>query len=141
MRLDLSNTKVFFQELKRCCITRISCDDCFMNPSNKSKGCADYLLYHPQEAIESLQEWSDNNPPKIDWLKVPVNTPVMIRNYNNDKTIPWERRYFAVYLPNVECKFLCFGSELPQKRTKNVEYWRYCKLADEVDPTPYLKED
>lgn len=62
----------------------------------------------------------------IDWSKVPVNTPILVRENNNDE---WLRRHFADYKGGkvyawVEGK-TSWSTEVDEPVT-----WEYAKLAD-----------
>ena len=63
---DCGKTEVFFKEYNRMCST-ISCSDCNIG-SNYSftniSDCIRVVSHDPQEAIEIVQKWSDENPLK-----------------------------------------------------------------------------
>ena len=67
--------------------------------------------------------------PKIDWLKIPVNTPIYVSVNEKD----WRKRYFAAYVPNsnVNNKFVCFTNEDMQEIATGTKSWKYAKLMDE----------
>lgn len=82
-------------------------------------------------------EWcvEEYKEPEIDWTKVPVNTHVLVKE---SKDRPWNEKYFIAYIPEIR-KFVVFEG-LRSKEASKATTWEYCKLADEVDPIPYLKE-
>ena len=72
-------------------------------------------------------------------MKVPVDTPVLVRDYDNDK---WKERYFVSYFPkNDSYKFLVFNGGCKQENASSVSVYNQCELSPEVDYTPYLKTD
>ena len=75
--------------------------------------------------------------PEIDWSKVPVDTPVMVRDTVNKK---WSERHFVCYMPSDNYPFLAFSYGDKRETANGVDKWKYCKLAEGVDPTPFLKE-
>ena len=88
---------------------------------------------------ERLKQWllEEYVEPEIDWLKVPVNTPVMVRDKDNRA---WQERHFVCYMPSRNKRFMAFESDCTQETAVETFEWKYCKLADGVDPTQYLKE-
>lgn len=48
---------------------------------------------------EKIKEWANSEyvEPSVDWSKVPVDTPILVRDIESDE---WERRYFAKYEDN-----------------------------------------
>jgi len=140
---DCSKTEEFFKEIRRACkMQPRNCMKCpvdefceFMRDETPE---TDGLIEATQKAINNLQKWSDEHLQEIDWTKVPVNTPVLARDirYGDD----WTARRFAVYLPEGDRKFVTFGDFRGQMRSSSLDTWEDCKLADDVDPTPYYKE-
>ena len=62
---DCSKTEVFFKELKRMCEKYNStCVGCKIYSICFDTGCYGFIKDNPQEAIEIVQKWSDENPPK-----------------------------------------------------------------------------
>lgn len=94
-----------------CMADCVTCEEHFMN-----------WLEREHEPIES----------KIDWSKVPLNTPILVRDNENDE---WIHRTFACYNPESALPFICIGNI-----SCCAVYWRYGKLPEYMDVTPYLKE-
>ena len=66
--------------------------------------------------------------PPIDWSKVPVDTPILVRDNENDK---WTRRYFAKYENG---QVYAWGSGVTSWSacgSYDVAPWKYAKLAEE----------
>ena len=95
--------------------------------------CSDCIKIVKQWMLEEYVE------PEIDWLKVPVNTPVLVSDSLEDKQA-WKKKYFCCYLPNSINPYLCFWGDNSQIEADTTVKWKYCKLAEGVDPTPFLKE-
>lgn len=93
------------------------------------------------QVVEVIPDGEPQEPEKekeIDWAKVPADTPVLVGDLENED---WEKRYFAFYVPvSVKRRFAAWYDG--NKSTNNVDcrLWKYCKLAPEVDPTPYYKD-
>ena len=56
--------------------------------------CGFLSANHP--CANNVREWLDSEyiTPSVDWSKVAVDTPILVKDYKAD---PWERRYFAKY--------------------------------------------
>lgn len=75
---------------------------------------------------------------EIDWSKVPVDTPVLVRDENFDD---WKKRYFAKYYRG---NVYTFDNGATSWSANNVEYaktstWKICELAREEDIEKYCK--
>lgn len=136
------NTLDFLREFQRICVSYGDCDGCPLC-NNCILETPMYTPHMPEEEltqfINGVENWSRNHPIRIDWTKVPRNTPVLVCNSIDEGD--WERQYFCAALMNsMSGNFLtfCGGDE---NDANGVTYWRYCRLAPEVDITPYLKEE
>lgn len=137
MKIDCSITENFFKEWRRMCDTYRNCGGCPLVAyrGNTIEGSCGFYE-NPKCVIEKVQAWSDNNQFEIDWNKVPIDTPVLVRDAFDEE---WEERYFAAYLPNASTKFFTFDDDSTIKYAQDIIHWVECKLADNVDPTPYYK--
>lgn len=103
-------------KVERCKI--FDCEDClFSSEYNKKAPCgittAKWLV---SEYIE----------PKVDWSKVPIDTPVLV----SDDGVNWERRYF-VRKP-AEAMFGVYSNGATSWSADGyVAWYRYAKLANE----------
>lgn len=62
---DCGKTEVFFKELKRMCGKfNSTCVGCKIYSICFDTGCYSFIKDNPQEAIEIVQKWSDQNPIK-----------------------------------------------------------------------------
>lgn len=68
---------------KPCDCNETECTDCIF--CSKQGGCSGAII-----------EWAEKEyeEPPIDWSKVPVDTPILVRDYEEDV---WEKRHFAKY--------------------------------------------
>ena len=98
------------------------------------------------QVVEVIPDGEPQEPEKekeIDWTKVPVDTPVLVRD---DVASDLVERHFVAYLPNrVGHKFAVFNNcsicnQVSQEEAVGIDYYYECKLADSVDPTPYYKD-
>lgn len=79
------------------------------------------------------KQWCDSEyvEPPIDWSKVPVDTPILVRNSENE---PWRHRYFAKY-ENNRVYAWCGGatSWSAENNYASTTDWGYGKLAEESE--------
>lgn len=78
----------------------------------------------------ALQLWLDEEyeePPKpeVDWNKVPVDTPILVRE---SKDREWKRRYFAKYKDGII--FAWVGGYTSWTALGDTAKWKYAKLAE-----------
>lgn len=131
--MDCSNTKTCMNEWVRMCKTVRFCYEC------EFKGfCCQSMKENPEKSIAIIQKWSDEHPQEIDWNKVPVDTPVFVKDYDKED---WRKRYFITYLPNGNGSNFCvFVGGYKKNAATDTRLYKQCKLAPEVDPTPFLKD-
>lgn len=67
--------------------------------------------------------------PEIDWYKVSVDTPILVRNLENDD---WLKRYFAKYENGIVYTWKD-GCTSWSTLNNNTISWKYAKLAEEGD--------
>ena len=103
------------------------------------KSC--YTVEVAWQVVDVIPDGKPQEPEKereIDWSKVPVDTPVLVRDRDENN---WVKRYFAFYVPiDLENRFVTFNNGFTSREEQLNTAWKYCKLAPEVDPTPYYKD-
>lgn len=64
--IDCKITKNYFTERKRMCDKRTRCSTCPIGSilNGKKKSCGVFENDYPSEAIDIVQKWSDEHPPK-----------------------------------------------------------------------------
>jgi hypothetical protein len=78
-------TMVEYQNLKLSMLNQLGrtngpcdgvwCADCCLDNEDS---CTSLEMINPQEAIKKVQEWHKENTLKVDWSKVPVDTPIWV---------------------------------------------------------------
>ncbi|MBF1762830.1 MAG: hypothetical protein HXP18_02680 [Veillonella sp.] len=63
----------------------------------------------------------------IDWSKVKVDTPVLVKTYEQDA---WQKRYFAYLKGGRVYVWLCGTTSWSADNDKDVMSWNYAKLAE-----------
>lgn len=97
----------------RICKYGIMCDECLFN--NHSFSCS-------YDAINWL--FSEYKEPKVDWSKVKVDTPILVRNDGNPR---WTRGYFAGYVHETVYAWK-YGKT--SWTAGDASGWKYAKLAE-----------
>lgn len=93
------------------CDFNTGCESCLFCNLNCNDGRKNWLEAEYEE-------------PKVDWSKVSVDTPILVRNYNYDF---WKRRYFACYKNG---NVFAFDSGKTSWSADEKIYWKYAKLAE-----------
>lgn len=75
---------------------------------------------------EKIKEWANSEyvEPSVDWSKVPVDTPILVRDIESDE---WERRYFAKYENNT---VYAWEDGATSWSAVGVCDWEYAKIAE-----------
>ena len=89
----------------------------------KSRGCTNTSCDQCKmlQTIWLLEEYKE---PEIDWSKVEIDTPILVRDSEDDK---WLKRYFAKYKDGVVCAWHGGRTSWNEDCTKG---WKYAKLAE-----------
>lgn len=119
-----------------CSCHVINCENCFFcDNSSALQKCNSTNLY--DWLCEEYKEPEINWDKDIDWERVPVDTPVLVRD-EEDKE--WKGSFFVVYFPNSRYnKYIMFELGKKQDTASYVVSWKYCKLANPEDVEKYRK--
>lgn len=79
---------------------------------------------------KGFRKWANSEyvEPPVDWSKIPVDTPVLVKNVENYK---WENRYFAIYKDNRVYTWSGGSTSWSVDSIKSITSWKYAKLAEE----------
>lgn len=99
---------------------QIACENCIFRKKQRSVSCraqmADWLK---QEYVE-----------QVDWSKVKVDTPILVRDYESEE---WVRRYFAKFADGKVYAWVCGVTSWTADGECDVSFWNYAKLAESED--------
>lgn len=100
----------------------------------KCINCLFYDCSNERTCDEVALKWADAEyiEPGVDWTKVPVDTPILVRDNRNNE---WLKRYFAKYENGKVYAFYdgrTSWSDDDNWKPFNLINWNYAKLA-EVD--------
>ena len=101
------------------------CKDFVMPNILKSEGCGGLACTacYMRQTIWLLEDYEE---PEVDWSKVEVDTPILVRN-DDDATTSWIRRYFAEYDDGVVCAWRAGKTSWTEDCVMG---WKYAKLAE-----------
>lgn len=106
---------LFGDSLRPCGLR--GCNDCTLDDSTGSDCTVARLKW--------LRAKADAEP-KVDWSKVPVDTPIYVRGRETDK---WRPRYFAKYQDGLVHTWS--GGTTSWSDSSSTTCWHYAKLAKE----------
>lgn len=102
------------------CNDNIPCEDCYFEV-DVSSNCRN-----------AREEWCNEEykEPLIDWSKVPVDTPILVRSTQNEE---WLRRHFAKYKNGQVYAWRAGHTSWSKVDGNEDDYlsWKYAKLADD----------
>lgn len=95
----------------------LKCSDCAFNPNGKGY-CNDMV-----------EKWANSEyvEPPVDWSKVPVDTPILVRNSEKNA---WKKRYFAKYENEIVYAWGYGTTSWSACRSDNIIDWKMAKLAE-----------
>lgn len=96
------------------CTDLYKCDECNFG---KKKSCTEYI-----------EDWlfSEYKEPEVDWSKVKVDTPILVRNYG----IKWSKRYFAKFVDGKVYAWCGGATSWTADGEGDMTSWNYAKLAE-----------
>lgn len=93
-------------------------------------GCSIDCIFHgrgscPQKRLKWLQEEYKEPEVEVDWSKVPIDTPILVKTGINDE---WTERIFAGYIADKVCVFDGYDTS---ENFVGISPWNYAKLAEQ----------
>ncbi len=115
------NIAVVNGKLENC--RKTQCNECNFNGGTIRDCEIKTRKWANSEYVEPIE-------PQVDWSRVPVDTPILVRNEGVGKE--WEKRYFARYIDGKVCAWPS-GATSWSNGTVAVSKWDYAKLAESED--------
>lgn len=85
--------------------------------------------YYKESCRKNILKWllSEYKEPEIDWSKVEVDTPILIRDYESSE---WTKRYFAKFVDGKVYAWKNGATSWSANGEWDVTSWNYAKLAE-----------
>lgn len=77
-----------------------------------------------------MEEYTEPEEPGVDWSKVEVDTPILVKNSDNDE---WYKRYFARYENGTIYAWINGRTSWASIDDDDVYAWKYVKLAEQEE--------
>lgn len=95
-----------------------------INAKCTNTGCVKCHLYR---TIWLLEDYEEPKEPEVDWSKVEVDTPILVKEYEESK---WRKRYFAKYEDGVVYAWNNGVTSWTALDDELMTDWNYAKLAE-----------
>lgn len=105
-----------------------SCDDM---QCSECKFSIPVITQH--SCYERMTNWlyeEYKEPPKIDWTKVPVDTPIYVRNYEDED---WTPRYFAEFKNGIVFAWDIGATSFTTAKPEFITPWKCVRLAEDLN--------
>lgn len=113
--IDTKKIAIRYGKLSLCCFGCCGCDN--LSKEDCGKQAEDWLF-------------SEYEEPEIDWSKVKVDTPILVKR---SKEAEWERRYFARFKNGEVYAFPGGVTSWTMDDEEAICSWEYAKLAESED--------
>ena len=128
----MKNYEKYADEIKRYSDSQVLCDKIkipfILEPIGKS--CARDIDCDTCQTLTTLWLLEEYEEPEVDWSKVDVDTPVLVRDGENNE---WQRSYFAKYEDGFVYTWIAGATSwtaVGYEKGGNVYRWNYAKLAE-----------
>lgn len=90
--------------------------------------CIICKFYVGEGCGENRKEWlnSEYVDPEVDWSKVPVDTPILVRDSEDEE---WDKRYFAGFNGKKVCAWSDGATSWSADGENDYYEWEYAKIA------------
>lgn len=85
--------------------------------------------YYKESCRKNILKWllSEYKEPEIDWSKVEVDTPILVRNTEKEE---WQKRHFARFKNGKVYAWKYGATSWTANNEYAVSFWKYAKLAE-----------
>ena len=96
----------------------IRCKECDYGKSDSCE-CSEY----------KFREWlnSEYVEPPVDWSKVAVDTPILVRGYEEES---WKKRHFAKYENGIVYAWSAGSTSWSARMSNDITDWKFAKMAE-----------
>ena len=125
----MKNYEKYADEIKKYKVNKDEyfCDEFIISHILKKDSCAGISCEHCHmlQLLWLMEEYEEPEEPKIDWSKVPVDTPVLVRGCEDEE---WKKMHFAECILNTV--YVWEGGKTSWT-TDNTYPWEYVKLVED----------
>lgn len=91
--------------------------------------CTECLFIHTFSCSDEALNWllTEYKEPEVDWSKVKVDTPIMVKNTEDGE---WTNRYFAKFEDGIVYTWGGGTTSWTARGEYNMTFWKYAKLAE-----------
>ena len=95
--------------------------------SMKCSECGFYSTNY--SCTHNVREWLDSEyvAPPVDWSKVAVDTPILVRGYEEES---WKKRHFAKYENGIVYAWSEGSTSWSARMSNDITDWKFAKLAE-----------
>ena len=85
--------------------------------------------YYKESCRKNILKWllSEYKEPEVDWSKVKVDTPILVRNTEKEE---WQKRHFARFKNGKVYAWYDGLTSWSTAGEDDVNFWKYAKLAE-----------
>ena len=127
----MKNYKKYADEIKKYKVNKDEyfCDEFIIPHILKKDSCASISCEHCHmlQLLWLMEEYEEPEEPKIDWSKVEVDTPILVRTVEG---ADWVKRHFAKYEGGMVYVWNNGKTSWTALENECVTPWQYAKLAE-----------
>ena len=132
----MKNYEKYADEIKRYSDSQVLCDEIkipfILEPIGKSCArdidCDTCQTLTTLWLLEEYEEPKEPEEPEIDWSKVKVDTPILVRDAENTE---WLKKHFAKYEDGIVYVWNLGRTSWSAPNNKSVSAWQYAKLIED----------
>ena len=122
----MKNYEKYAEEIKKFGVKESFCDNFIKPHILKSSDCSgmNCIACRMFQTIWLLEEYEEPKEPEVDWSKVKVDTPILVRDFEDRE---WWNRCFAKYENG---KVYAWDDGQVSWTAHSATWWEYAKLAE-----------
>ncbi len=124
------NIEKFYNELRELKVMPLcfSMIDGRLEACTGQCACCQFNKGEP-DCAENCKKWLflEYEEPEVDWSKVKVDTPILVRDYESEE---WVRRYFAKFVDGKVYAWMGGATSWTADSEYRMNFWNYAKLAE-----------
>ena len=124
----MTNKEKYAEDLHSIFLNSFGVDEENNKPFRCARVCRGHCKFYNNEIdCQTLAKQWLNEEYKTDWSKVPVDTPILVRDNEHEK---WRRRYFAKYKNGIVFAW-ADGLTSWSRGDTICEDWKYARLCED----------